>query len=79
MALTRRDISTTKGRHKDWGICGLAEFGGEASVVSSFRIKRKLNGFLGKKRKEAYLKRLEDLTTHEFGHQLGLLHCPNTD
>ncbi len=77
MALTKRDISTTKGRHKDWGICGLAEVGGEAAVVSSFRIKRKLKGFSVKKRKEVYLKRLEDLTTHEFGHQLGLPHCPS--
>ncbi|MCP4680383.1 MAG: hypothetical protein GY854_33845 [Deltaproteobacteria bacterium] len=77
MAVTKRDISTTKGRHKDWGICGLAELGGEAAVVSSFRIKRKMKGLSQKKRKEVYLKRLEDLTTHEFGHQLGLPHCPN--
>ncbi|MCP4602371.1 MAG: hypothetical protein GY847_17960 [Proteobacteria bacterium] len=77
LALTKRDISTTKGRHRDWGICGLAELGGEAAVVSSFRIGRKLKERSAKKRKEEYLKRLKDLTTHEFGHQLGLHHCPN--
>ncbi len=77
MALTSRDISTTKGRHKDWGICGLADLGGEAAVVSSFRIKKKLGHFSQKKRHEIYLKRLKDLSAHEFGHQLGLPHCPN--
>ena len=42
MGLTREDISTTKDGHEDWGICGLAYLGGPGSVVSTFRIKRKL-------------------------------------
>jgi len=78
MGLAKVDISTTKGRHHDWGICGLAELGGPSSVVSTFRIKRKLGpGLTREERHAKYLTRLVDLTAHEFGHQLGLEHCPN--
>lgn len=77
MGLTTVDISTTKGEHQDWGICGLADMGGPGSVVSTFRIKRKLPGKTPSIRDDNYNKRLRDLTAHEFGHQLGLDHCPN--
>jgi archaemetzincin len=77
MALTTKDISTTKGKVKDWGICGLADMDGPASVVSTLRIKRKLGKGTKKEKHEKYLRRLSDLTAHEFGHQLGLDHCPN--
>jgi archaemetzincin len=77
MALTTKDISTTKGKIKDWGICGLADLDGPASVVSTLRIKRKLGKGTKKEKHEKYLRRLSDLTAHEFGHQLGLDHCPN--
>ena len=77
MGLTAVDISTTKGEHLDWGICGLADMGGPASVVSTFRIKRKLPGKGKAAKREGYLKRLRELVAHEFGHQLGLEHCPN--
>lgn len=76
MGLTEVDISTTKGKHEDWGICGLALLDGEAAVVSTFRIKRKLGKVKGQERHEKYLARLTDLTAHEFGHNLGLEHCP---
>lgn len=76
MALTKKDISTTKGRHKDWGICGLADLGERASVVSTFRIQKRLGRLSLRKRQKAYLQRLKDLAAHEFGHQLGLDHCP---
>jgi archaemetzincin len=77
MGLTEVDISTTKGKHEDWGICGLAFIGGNASVVSTYRIKRKLGKVKGEERREKYRARLTDLTAHEFGHNLGLEHCPN--
>ncbi|MBW2276223.1 MAG: hypothetical protein JRF63_01955 [Deltaproteobacteria bacterium] len=76
MGLTEVDISTTKGKHDDWGICGLALLDGPASVVSTFRIKRKLGKVKGQERQEKYLARLTDLSAHEFGHNLGLEHCP---
>ncbi len=77
MGLTRKDISTTKGDIFDWGICGLAESPGTASVVSTYRIKKKLGKGTKAQKKERYVKRLVDLATHEFGHTLGLPHCPN--
>lgn len=76
MALTADDISTTKGDVYDWGICGLADLDGAATVVSTFRIKKGL-GKGAKARDKKYHRRLRDLTTHEFGHTLGLPHCPN--
>ncbi len=77
MALTKKDISTTKGKHADWGICGLAELDGAHAVVSTFRIRKKI-GVKGKEAKqEVFLTRLGELTAHEFGHMLGLEHCPN--
>ncbi|MBW2260723.1 MAG: hypothetical protein JRG91_02025 [Deltaproteobacteria bacterium] len=76
MALTKRDISTTKGEVYDWGICGLAEMGGPSSVVSTYRIKKKMGKITPKERKKKYLQRLRDLAAHEFGHTLDLPHCP---
>jgi archaemetzincin len=77
MGLTKRDISTTKGDIYDWGICGLAEAPGTASMVSTYRIKKKMGKLTPAERKAKYIQRLKDLSTHEFGHTLGLPHCPN--
>jgi len=77
MGLTTKDISTTKGAVKDWGICGLADIDGPASVVSTYRIKKKMGKLSPKERHAKYLQRLVDLAAHEFGHQLGLDHCPH--
>jgi archaemetzincin len=77
MALTAVDISTTKPPRADWGICGLADIGAAASVVSTFRIRKKMGGATGEERTARYEQRLRDLAAHEFGHQLGLEHCPN--
>jgi archaemetzincin len=76
MALTELDISTAKPPHADWGICGLADIGAAASVVSTFRIRKKMGGATGEARAARYEQRLRDLAAHEFGHQLGLDHCP---
>ena len=71
VGLTRQDISTTKGRHKDWGIFGLGELWGSACVVSSHRLIRKL----GKKDLRRGLRRVVKVAIHEVGHVLGLPHC----
>lgn len=40
LGLTAVDISTTKGRHADWGVFGLGELGGRAAVVSTYPLPR---------------------------------------
>ncbi|WCM41997.1 matrixin family metalloprotease [Flavobacterium sp. CBA20B-1] len=80
LGLTSQDISVTKKeasgnikkpeyKYKDWGIMGLAYCPGESCVVSTFRI--------NSKNKAVYFDRLKKVTVHEFGHNLGLPHCPN--
>ena len=76
MAITKKDISTTKGAVFDWGICGLADIDGPTSVISTLRVGRKLGKGTAKQKHQKYLQRLTDLAAHEFGHQLGLDHCP---
>jgi archaemetzincin len=64
IGLTTKDISTTKGKFKDWGIMGLANCPGTACVVSTFRLnKNKLS--------EQFYK----VAIHELGHTSGLPHC----
>jgi len=80
LGLTSKDISVTKRddsgnikkpeyKYQDWGIMGLAYCPGESCVVSTFRIKHK--------NKTVYFDRLKKVAVHEFGHNLGLPHCPN--
>jgi archaemetzincin len=76
MAVTKKDISTTKGEIYDWGICGLADMGGPSSLVSTYRIKKKMGKVTPEERKKKYKQRLRDLAAHEFGHTLDLPHCP---
>lgn len=65
IGLTHKDISTTQGEKKDWGVMGLGFRPGKACVISSFRIR-------GKNREEKFAK----VVVHEFGHTRGLDHCP---
>lgn len=69
LGLTSVDISTTKGRYRDWGVMGLGELGGRSCVVSSFRLRRRA--------RDAEHLRFRVVTTavHEVGHTLGLEHC----
>lgn len=66
LGFTRRDVSTTKGKHKDWGVLGLGTLGGPSGVISSYRMRtrslRKLK------------RRAVNVVNHELGHVLGLPH-----
>lgn len=69
LGLTRRDISTTTERARDWGILGLASEGGRSGVVSSFRMRRRARDA------EHAEWRMTTTAVHEVGHVLGLPHC----
>jgi archaemetzincin len=65
IGLTTKDISTTNGDIKDWGIMGLGYCPGRSCVASTYRLNR--------------AKRLEQLfkvSIHELGHTQGIPHCP---
>ncbi|MEM6291459.1 MAG: archaemetzincin [Myxococcota bacterium] len=69
LGLTQKDISTTKGDFKDWGIFGLGNMPGQAAVLSSHRLRRKA------KNAAHVRKRVVNTAIHEVGHTLGLDHC----
>ena len=62
LALTTKDISTTKGNFADYGIMGLSYCPGKACVASNYRLKNK----------EQFFK----VAIHELGHTQGIPHCP---
>ena len=64
IGLTGKDISTTKGNIKDWGVMGLGYCPGNACVVSAFRLK-KTNLSI----------QFYKVAIHELGHTQGLPHC----
>ncbi len=77
--LTAEDVSTTKrdangeikkpeAKYADWGIMGLAYRPGKEAVVSTFRLNTAHPNFYA---------RLKKVSVHEFGHNLGLPHCPD--
>jgi archaemetzincin len=72
LVITAAEISTTKGDIKDWGIAGLGNIGGLASVASTFLYTKH------SKSKAQALRRFTDVAVHEFGHTLGLPHCETT-
>lgn len=70
LGLTSVDISTTKGKYKDWGIFGYGELPGKTSIISMYRLKRKV------KDREHLTFRITTSAIHEIGHTFGLDHCP---
>lgn len=73
LAVTAVDISTTNGRHRDWGVFGLAHLGGPSAVISRYRLARK-----APKTKAGLAlvqRRVTTTAVHEVGHTLGLDHC----
>jgi archaemetzincin len=65
VGLSNNDISTSKGKIKDWGVMGLGYCPGKSCVVSDFR--------LSKKNKNT---QFHKVVLHELGHTEGLPHCP---
>jgi len=72
VGLTSTDISTTKGKHADWGIFGLADINGRACVISTFRLGT------GTGTRHTLIERLVKVVNHELGHTFGLFHCRST-
>jgi archaemetzincin len=81
MGVTQVDISTTKrsrngsvkapsSTYIDWGIFGLGYRPGRASVISTYRLQQN---------SPHYYARIKKVAVHEFGHNLGLPHCVDTD
>jgi archaemetzincin len=72
LILTDEDISIIKNNGKtEWGILGLGLRPGKTAVVSTFRLKMRVS-------RAKFNRRLELVTLHEIGHNLGLEHCDNT-
>ncbi|GAA5085872.1 archaemetzincin family Zn-dependent metalloprotease [Chryseobacterium ginsengisoli] len=65
IGLTSKDISTTKGKIKDFGVMGLGFTPGKSCIASSFRLNKKNSN-------EQFFK----VAIHELGHTQGLKHCP---
>jgi archaemetzincin len=69
VGLTAKDISTSSGEHKDWGVFGLGYMSGPSCVVSDFRLRGSARD------KEHVHERLTKVVLHELGHTFGLPHC----
>lgn len=78
LGLTNRDISTTikdklgktkepSWKYEDWGIFGLGYRPGPSCIVSTFRLQQN--------NRAIFINRLEKVSVHELGHNLGLPHC----
>lgn len=70
--LTSKDISTTLGKYKDWGVFGLGSYSNFGCITSSFRLKKNVT-------EAKLLERLQKVTLHEIGHNYGLVHCTTND
>jgi archaemetzincin len=55
-------------------VFGEAQLGGQACIVSSYRLE---NGLTGTQSKEAFISRMAKEIVHELGHTFNLRHCPD--
>jgi archaemetzincin len=80
LGITTKDVSVTKKntdgtikkpvwKYSDFGVMGLAYRPGRSALVSNFRLKSK--------NRQLETERFKKVAIHEFGHNLGLPHCPN--
>lgn len=78
IGITAKDISTTKrnangaikkpeSKYTDWGIFGLGYRPGKSCVISTFRLQNTDS--------ETFYSRVQKISIHEIGHNLGLKHC----
>ncbi|OWY19497.1 hypothetical protein C7N43_26545 [Sphingobacteriales bacterium UPWRP_1] len=72
IAITGKDISTTKGQYPDWGILGLGFCPGKSCVVSTRRLKKSATGA------QHLQERTVKVALHELGHTFGIPHCANS-
>lgn len=71
LLITEKDIAYRKSKqYPEWGIFGLGLRPGNTCVISTFRLKKKVNT-------QQMLVRLKKVALHEIGHNLGLKHCTN--
>jgi archaemetzincin len=80
LGITNKDVSITKKnedgtikkpvwKYNDFGVMGLAYCPGKSGIVSTFRLKNKDESLASE--------RFKKVAIHEFGHNLGLPHCPD--
>ena len=68
LIITERDIATPKDNYDEWGVLGLGYRPGNTCVVSTYRMKRNVSA-------QVIKDRVEKVSLHEIGHNLGLDHC----
>jgi len=78
IGVTSRDISTTKrdpsgktkqpeSKYYDWGVFGLGYRPGNSCIISTYRLKDSSA--------KKYYDRIQKVSVHEIGHNMGLKHC----
>jgi len=71
LIITEKDIAYKKSAaFPEWGIFGLGLRPGKTCVISTFRLKKRVDT-------KKMLVRLKKVALHEIGHNLGLVHCTN--